>query len=126
MRPLIEKLDTAMVSGKVEDLIRELGELEGDERTLRCARWWILALRHRAIQLAAVSWKLFRESMRTVQQFRGKDPDIVQKIEASHQKISTDLADWETEAREFWRELTLSDEDEYFASRAGSVRSLLN
>jgi hypothetical protein len=129
IRPVVALVDQGMAAGNARACLEVLAELESVRATApeeqSALRWWVLSLRYRVLYLNFVTHGLAYHGLSATAERFGLDPDVVESGQYARSKLRRDLDDWETDARAFWREVGLSDEDEFFASRLHPLRRFL-
>ena len=115
VRNQIDELETAIAL--CENLSAE-NEIEAEAK-----RWMILALRYQRIQQELQIHRSTRRIIEEVSKFVGKDSSMFQ-----HDCVDPFLnllpkADqWELDARQFWKDNELSDEEEFMATHIGLIK----
>lgn len=86
-------------------------------------RWWNLALRYQALQKQFMIHHWTQSCLDKVACFAGRD-DVMYRENCIDPfiQLNAELDEWETEARHFWNDNKLSNEDEYFAVRCETLR----
>ena len=142
---LVEPLDRAMSAPEWVDLTDTIDRLEStpsdDPLVGHCLRWWALALRHRQLFWATVEHTIGYLGLEAGEAYRGQTGFLLTLLRSGADSglpvgpvrtmfgglahVQAALDSWEDDARAFWRDRGLSDADEYFASRVGNLRCLL-
>lgn len=92
-----------------------------------CRRWWNLALRYQALQKDFQINRNTRLILERVAGFVGKDDVMFNKFAvAPFREMLSEMEQWEREARLFWRDNELSDEDEFMATRSQVMKDELS
>lgn len=97
-----------------------------DDFESAAARWWGLALRHRATIESVFTWVAAAAAQRARRPYRPVDPDRVAQLETRRRRVVEQLDAWNREARAFFADRKLSDVDEYLASKSENLRALLS
>lgn len=88
-----------------------------------CRRWWNLALRYQSLQKQFLIDSHTRKCLDRVVKYVGRD-DVMynQNAVAPFVKLKSELDQWESEARRFWHDNELSNEEEFFDSHSGILK----
>lgn len=127
LAPWIERLDAALAGtpALATQFANELdGESFADEWTDACRRWWVLALRWRAILQAATANARTSIALEAVHHNIAVDPDYVNHRRIAHGRMLDQAREWECQVRRFFADRDLDDVDEFVASRTGLIHGL--
>lgn len=120
-----DSLHNAVLDSFIEKA-ESLAEKESSPFLAESLRWHALAMEYRRLVNKATIAFFGDQCLRQVSRFT--NPDEVwctQRFVEGSKKLQAQLAEWEKSARAFWDKNAYSDAEEFFASRCGVLRELL-
>ncbi len=98
-----------------------------DDAERECLRWWNLALRYQAIQKSVQIHRSTRNCLDRVAEFVGRDETMYRRnCITPFSGLQDKLEAWEQEARRFWTDNELSNENEFFATHSEIMKDEIN